>query len=462
MKTKLALTIILCGIFLAPLGYTSPVLAASNSIYLAPSSLSVTQGTTFTVSVHMSAAVNVTTVQANLSYPSSQMTYLGTSFASSAFDKAIESWGGGGTVQIGRRTLSTVTGDQLVATISFKAVAATGTGTVTVQDSSALTNDDGAISASYGSSAVTFTSTNPVTETPIASPTPAKVQITSTPTLPADTTPPIIGDAKSEQKAANTQIISWVTNEASTSYVEYGLNTQYGLSASDDTKVTVHKLTLSSAFLMPNMHFHYRIASTDASGNKQYSPDMTFTTLGITYIVRIVDAQGEPLAKAAVTFNGQTVYTDKNGAASLASNPGKQAVTIVYNGQSTSKTVTISPNKLQQIDTIQMVAQKDEQGLHYLIYPALVLVGLVVGVASRFRVRKYLLAAIRGDRTSFLSLPISSMQKVFGDPDPEHNPYLPKSRFGLWRVKKFLNKPIGASPATPPAPTKPAPKTKSS
>jgi len=443
MKSKRVLFIIFVGLFLARLGFAAPVLAAGNLIYVSSSLPSVNKDSTFTVLLRINTSATVNAIQANLSYPSSQMTYLGTAYGGSAFTEGSEEWGGGGSVVISRHVGDTVSGDQLVAVLTFKAIAASGSGTISVQNSSALTGAE-SISATYGSTTISFNpipgTKEPVSETPKA---PAKAEATSTVTAPTDTISPVITHTKSEQATASSQIISWTTNEVSNSVVEYGVDDQYGLSVSDNTMVTSHIINLHSAFLLPNLQFHYRVTSTDASGNKQRSPDLTFTTSGFFYNVTVIDKHGKPLPDAVITLNGQTVYTDDDGKAYLATSVGKQTVKITYNNTTTSKTITIVPDKAQLIDTIELAADRHDFDNRIIIYPGLVLLGLVIGIGSRIRVRKYLLAAIRGERTNLVSLPISSMQKVFGDANPEHNPYLVKRRFSLWSVPHFLTKPIG-------------------
>jgi Purple acid Phosphatase, N-terminal domain len=70
--------------------------------------------------------------------------------------------------------------------------------------------------------------------------------------------------------------ISWSTNRPADSLVEYGLTTSYGNQVSLKTMVTSHQLTLSG--LSPNKLYHFRVKSTDDTGNLSTSGDLTFTT----------------------------------------------------------------------------------------------------------------------------------------------------------------------------------------
>src|SRR5206468_2367825 len=72
--------------------------------------------------------------------------------------------------------------------------------------------------------------------------------------------------------------ISWTTNEASDSQVEYGTSTAYGsLTPLNSSMVTSHSEALSG--LLAGTLYHYRVKSKDASGNQAVSADFTVLTL---------------------------------------------------------------------------------------------------------------------------------------------------------------------------------------
>lgn len=70
--------------------------------------------------------------------------------------------------------------------------------------------------------------------------------------------------------------ITWTTNVAGTSVLNYGASTQYGYSDTDLTSVTSHSLTID--LLACNTTYHYQITSTAGSGNSATAPDSTFST----------------------------------------------------------------------------------------------------------------------------------------------------------------------------------------
>lgn len=97
---------------------------------------------------------------------------------------------------------------------------------------------------------------------------------------PPDTTPPVISNVQSTVITASSATITWTTDEASNSLVEYGLTTSYGSSASNATNVTSHSIPLSG--LSGNTLYHYRVKSSDAAGNTATSVDHSFQTGGST------------------------------------------------------------------------------------------------------------------------------------------------------------------------------------
>lgn len=92
----------------------------------------------------------------------------------------------------------------------------------------------------------------------------------------SDTTPPTISNVASGAISSTGATITWTTNEASDSIVEYGLTTAYGQSASATSLVTAHSVSLGS--LSASTLYHYRVKSKDASNNQATSGDYTFTT----------------------------------------------------------------------------------------------------------------------------------------------------------------------------------------
>jgi hypothetical protein len=103
---------------------------------------------------------------------------------------------------------------------------------------------------------------------------------TFTTTAGPDVTPPVVSAVASSSITGTGATITWATDEASDSQVEYGTTTSYGSSTVlDPSMVTSHNVTISS--LTPSMFYHYRVKSKDAAGNPATSADFTFTTTAL-------------------------------------------------------------------------------------------------------------------------------------------------------------------------------------
>jgi hypothetical protein len=96
----------------------------------------------------------------------------------------------------------------------------------------------------------------------------------------SEVTPPVISNVQATYVTSSGALITWTTDEASNSVVEYGLTAAYGSRAGDTaenaTYVTSHSVSLSS--LASNTLYHYRVKSTDPLGNTATSDDYTFQT----------------------------------------------------------------------------------------------------------------------------------------------------------------------------------------
>jgi len=111
-------------------------------------------------------------------------------------------------------------------------------------------------------------------------------------------TPPVISSVAVSGITTSGATITWITSQAATSQVAYGLTTAYGsLSALNTTGVTSHSRTLSG--LLSGMAYNYRIISTNATGNTATSGNFTFTTTSAP--------DTTPPVLSAITATGVTV-----------------------------------------------------------------------------------------------------------------------------------------------------------
>jgi phosphodiesterase/alkaline phosphatase D-like protein len=126
----------------------------------------------------------------------------------------------------------------------------------------------------------------------------------------ADKTAPVISSVKASSISAVGAIISWATNEASDSQVEYGTSTAYKSSTPlISAMVTSHSASLSG--LQARKLYHYRIKSRDAAGNLATSADFTFTTAAARDTTSpIISAVGA----SSITASGATINWTTNEA----------------------------------------------------------------------------------------------------------------------------------------------------
>ncbi len=97
----------------------------------------------------------------------------------------------------------------------------------------------------------------------------------STAPEPPDTTPPVISNIQIST-GVTTSSIRWDTNESADTQIIYGPTAVYGSNYFDSAGVLSHTALLFN--LSPNTTYHFRIISTDSSGNSASTTDATFTT----------------------------------------------------------------------------------------------------------------------------------------------------------------------------------------
>ena len=93
-----------------------------------------------------------------------------------------------------------------------------------------------------------------------------------------DNAAPVLSAVSSSSVGSSSATITWTTDEASDSQVEYGTTSAYGSSTVlNASLVTAHSQALSG--LSASTVYHYRVKSKDAVGNLAVSGDGTVTTL---------------------------------------------------------------------------------------------------------------------------------------------------------------------------------------
>jgi len=157
-----------------------------------------------------------------------------------------------------------------------------------------------------------------------------------------DNAPPLLSSVASTSISSSAATITWTTDEASDSQVEYGLTSAYGqVSALASALVTSHSVGLSG--LSASTVYHYRVKSRDAAGNLATSADVTFTTaapLGDTT---------PPTVSITAPADGATVAGTVTVSASATDNVGVVGVQFKLDGVNLGAEITKAPYTLAWI-----------------------------------------------------------------------------------------------------------------
>jgi nitrogen fixation protein FixH len=170
---------------------------------------------------------------------------------------------------------STVSG----ASVAVSATASDNIGVVGVKfyvDSTLIGSED--TTSPY---AVTFDSTSVSsgshTLIAVARDAAGNIATSSSVSVTVDNTGPVISSVSAGTPGYATATISWTTNEAATSMVEYGLTSTYTASSTVNlTATTSHSRALTG--LSASTTYHYRVVSVDGQGNRTNGTDQTFIT----------------------------------------------------------------------------------------------------------------------------------------------------------------------------------------
>jgi hypothetical protein len=128
--------------------------------------------------------------------------------------------------------------------------------------------------------------------------------------------------------------ITWTTNEAGATIVDYGLTNSYGTSTTEtntSSRVLNHNVTLPSLFACTT--YHYRVRSKDAAQNQGASTNKTFTTAGCT-------GGSEVTSESATSITGATGGTSTLSEISL-NIPGGATGDAVYQIKALNKSTVL-------------------------------------------------------------------------------------------------------------------------
>jgi len=151
-----------------------------------------------------------------------------------------------------------------------------------------------------------------------------------------DTTPPTISAISAGSITQNTATVSWTTNEASDTQVEYGTTISYGSATTlNASMVTSHSASISG--LSASTTYHYRVKSKDAAGNLATSADGTFTTLAPA------PDTTKPTVSITAPLNNATITTTTTVTATASDNVGVVGVQFLLDGSNLGSEDLSSP-----------------------------------------------------------------------------------------------------------------------
>ncbi|MBI4137987.1 MAG: peptidoglycan-binding protein, partial [Candidatus Wildermuthbacteria bacterium] len=156
-----------------------------------------------------------------------------------------------------------------------------------------------------------------------------------------DTTSPVISGA-SATPSANGAVIAWTTSEASSSLVDYGLTSSYGVSTTEidiAPGVTSHTVTLSS--LVACTTYNYRVVSRDESQNQRTGSNAVFTTAGC-------------VGSATVEAQSNATVSPSSGGSVTLPVGNKNAVVLSVEASSTPQEANFQIKQLEKAEVLSV------------------------------------------------------------------------------------------------------------
>ncbi len=133
----------------------------------------------------------------------------------------------------------------------------------------------------------------------------------------SDTTPPVISAVSASPHVDGSATITWTTNEAANSRVDYGATpATMSLNASDAALVTSHTVTLTG--LSPSTTYYYRVTSADISTNAATEPPLASAPLNFIMPAPACFSDATDANFAAGTQSNTAVVNNGDGEVILA------------------------------------------------------------------------------------------------------------------------------------------------
>jgi len=174
--------------------------------------------------------------------------------------------------------------------------------------------------------------------------------------LTKDTKPPVISNITISSVTSHSALISWDTNEPSTSLVKYGTSSgNYPYSKENTSYTTSHSITLTN--LQPNTTYYFVVNSTDKAGNSAQSTEHSFKIKELSNIVYVArDGTGD------YNCDGEDDQIEINQAISYINSIGGGTVHLKEGTYIISDSINLSSNLIFEGEGTEKTTIKIEDG----------------------------------------------------------------------------------------------------
>ena len=343
MKKITAQLFVFFSFFVLFLAVPSSVFAATFS--LSPTSGTYSKGSTLKVNVNVvTGGENVNAVQANITYPADKLQFSSVSTSGSALTIIAEKTGGGGVVRIGGGTPTPgFSGSKFIASVNFIVLADSGSATLSFAGDSAILKDADNSNIFTGGSTANLSLSGSGSEQSSSG-----SQTTQTSTGVAALT---ISNVQVTEITKTSAKVTWNTNLAASSIVEYGVTGNYEFNFLSEELTKDHVVILAEGTLIPGTTYYLRVKSIDSKENEAVGDATTFLTPGFSIKLKILDINGSPVEGASISLYSELKesVTDENGEATFENvAPGEHGLIVKYKGKT-----KITKINVVESDTLQ-------------------------------------------------------------------------------------------------------------
>lgn len=393
LHKKLQPVIVVLGFaFIGAFFIVRSLAAGSGQVYISPATASVQNGSNTTVAVRVNTAgPNADTAQMTLTYDPAKLQVVSIDSSSSPFNiSANYKDNGSGTISGGAFTTTPVSGDLLIANITFKALAGSGSTALAFLTTGVYPTevDSGGNSITGSTIGASITLTTPPPTCPTGqvgtppnctTPPPASSGSgssskapssgsssksssssstssgNSTP-APTTSTKPTVTASPSQIQFTQASIIAY-SNVPVQTYISYGpAADQLSHSTPVTSFATNNTIALDPSLLIPGTTYYYSVVVKDQQGNTTQSPVATFQTKGYTVKITVLDKNHHLLQNQKFTLfsNSLAGKTNSQGVVTFTNvSPGQHHLEFVTSQTKVNQSLYVA-NDYTTVKGLQM------------------------------------------------------------------------------------------------------------